>query len=94
MVHVNALNQNVGAVNELPLERKLEYLQFLDPEIKTISLRLEFQDDAKFSLVDDLIYKKINDSFKFVILESMIHNKLRIYHYNISLRRTENSRRD
>jgi len=33
-VHINALSRSVGAVNEFLVERKLEYLQLLDPEIK------------------------------------------------------------
>jgi len=36
MVHV-ALNRSVGAVNELLVESKLEYLQLSDSKIKAIS---------------------------------------------------------
>jgi len=51
IIHVNALSRSVDAINELPVEKKLEFLQLSDPEIKIISRRLELEDDDKFALV-------------------------------------------
>jgi len=51
MVHVDALSRSVGAIDELPIERKLEYLQLADPKIKKISYRLELEDDKRYAMV-------------------------------------------
>jgi len=88
----DVIQTSVGAVNELPVEKKLEFLQFSDSEIKTISRRLELEDDERFSLVDSLVYRKVDNSLKFVISESMICNVLRIIWLVVELRKL--SRRD
>jgi len=80
MIHVDALSRSVGAVDELPIERRLEYLQLADPELRKISRKLEVEDDERYSLVDGLVYRKIEHSLRFVISENMVHCILRIYH--------------
>jgi len=53
MSHVDALSRSVAYVNELPLEREIEFRQLNDPKIKEISNLLEFKDDEKFELIND-----------------------------------------
>jgi len=80
MVHVDALSRSVGAVEELPIERKLEYLQLSDPELRKISRKLELIEDERYSLVDGLVYRRVENNLRFVVPDSMIHRILRIYH--------------
>jgi len=80
MVHVDALSRSVGAIDELPIERKLEYVQLADPVIRKISRRLELEDDDRFALIDGLVYRKVDENFRFVIPEAMIYSVLKIYH--------------
>jgi len=80
MNHVDALSRSVGAVDEFPLERKLEYLQLSDLELRKISRKLEVEDDDRYSLVNGLVYRKVDKNLRFVVPESMIHNVLKIYH--------------
>jgi len=80
MQHVDALSRSVGAVDELPIERKLEYLQLTDPELRKISRRLELEEDERYSLVDGLVYRKVDNNLRFVIPETMVQAILRIYH--------------
>lgn len=80
MLHVDALSRSVGYVNELPLERELEFRQLADPRIKEISNSLEYNDSDKFALVNGLVYKKDNENLKFVVPESMVINILRAHH--------------
>ncbi|XP_025160298.1 uncharacterized protein LOC112589822 [Harpegnathos saltator] len=58
MAHVDALSRNAGYVDEMPLERELEFRQLADPQLQAICRRLEFEDDPKFALVDGLLYRK------------------------------------
>jgi len=60
MVHVDALSRSVGAMDELPIERKLEYLQLADTELRKISRKLELEKDERYALVDGLVYRKID----------------------------------
>jgi len=80
MVHVDALSRSVGAIDELPIERKLEYAQLADPEIRKVSRRLELEDDNRFALIDGLVYCKVDENFRFVIPEAMVYCVLKIYH--------------
>ncbi|KMQ82104.1 retrovirus-like pol polyprotein [Lasius niger] len=84
MAHVDALSRSVAHVDELPLERQLEFLQLTDPKILDISKKLELEDSDKFALVDGLTYTKIDDELEFVIPESMIINIIRTYHDEIA----------
>jgi len=80
MVHVDALSRSVGAVDELPIERKLEYLQLADPELRKISRKLELEEDERYALMDGLVYRKVEKNLRFVIPETMVHSVLKIYH--------------
>lgn len=80
MLHVDALSRNTCYVNSLPLERELEFRQLSDPKIMGISRELEFRDNEKFSLVDSLVYKKVEDELKFVVPESMTVSVIRAHH--------------
>lgn len=80
MAHVDALSRSVAHVDELPLERRLEYLQLADPKIQEISRELEMADNDKFALIDGLVYRKDNEQLKFVVPESMTVNILRAHH--------------
>lgn len=84
MAHVDALSRSVAYVNELPLERKLEFRQLSDPRIKEISKNLEFQDNELFVLSDGLVYRRENDHLKFVVPESMVVSILRAHHDNMA----------
>jgi len=84
MMHVDALSRSVGAVDELPVERKLEYLQLSDLELRKISRKLEVEDDERYSLVDGLVYRKVNENLRFVVPESMVHAILKIYHNDMA----------
>jgi len=52
MRHVDALSRCVAYVNELPLERELEFRQLADPRIQEISRDLELKDSDRFTLAD------------------------------------------
>lgn len=80
MAHVDALSRSVAYVNELPLERELEYRQLADPQILKISRGLEFNDSDKLKLINGLVYKITEGREKFVVLHTMIHSVLRAYH--------------
>lgn len=80
MPHVDALSRAVGTVSDLTLEQKLEYKQLSDAFIKEIANKLEIRDDPKFSLVDGLVYKNVDNNLKFVVPESMIMQLLHAYH--------------
>jgi len=69
MVHVDS--RSIGAVDELPIERKLEYLQLADIELRKISRRLELEEDERYSLVDGLVYQKVEGHLRFVIPETI-----------------------
>lgn len=72
MAHVDALSRSVAYVNELPLERELEYRQLADPQILKISRELEFNDSDKFKLINGLVYKITEGRDKFVVPDTMI----------------------
>jgi len=76
MSHVDALSRSVGYVNELPLEREMEFRQLNDPRIKEISDNLEYKDDEKFGLISGLVYKKNGKNRKFVVPDSMVNSVL------------------
>jgi len=80
MHHVDALSRAVAHINEMPLERELEFRQIADQRLRQISEELEFNDNDKFSLVNGLVYKKHGEDLKFAVPESMIFNVLRAYH--------------
>jgi len=80
MAHVDALSRSVAYVNKLPLERELELRQLADPEIKAIVNELEFKDSEKFDLLNGLLYKKEDNTLKFVVPCSMITSLLRAHH--------------
>jgi len=80
MTHVDALSRSVGYVNELPLERELELRQLADARVKEIADKLEYEEDAKFELIDGLVYRKSEDSPKFVVPDSMVHSVLKAHH--------------
>jgi len=80
MQHVDALSRSVGYVNELPLERQLEFRQLADNRVQEISRGLEFNDHEKFSLVDGLVYRKEGENLKFVVPEEMVPSLLRAHH--------------
>ncbi|KMQ85932.1 hypothetical protein RF55_15252 [Lasius niger] len=80
MVHADALSRSVALVDELPLERRLEFLQLTDPEIQKISNELELEDSDRFALIDGLVYRKMDSELKFVVPDSMISNILRAHH--------------
>lgn len=67
-------------MDELPLERRLEFQQLSDPRLKELSKELEFKDNDKFELIDGLIYRKIDNKRKFVIPKSMVVNIIRVHH--------------
>ncbi|XP_029167462.1 uncharacterized protein LOC114937960 [Nylanderia fulva] len=52
MIHADALSRSVALVDELPLERRLEFLQLADPEILKLSNELELEENDKFALID------------------------------------------
>jgi len=54
MAHADALSRSVAYVDELPLERQLEFLQLSDPKILEISKQLELEENEKFELIDGL----------------------------------------
>jgi len=35
---------------------------------------------VRFALVDDLVYRKVEDSVRFVVPETMVHNIIKIYY--------------
>jgi len=80
MRHVDALSRSVAYVNELPLERELELRQLADARVKEIADKLEYEEDAKFELIDGLVYRKGEDSLKFVVPDSMVHSVLKAHH--------------
>lgn len=82
MAHVDALSRGVGYVNQLPLERELEYRQLTDPRILQISRELELanSDSDKYALVDGLVYKKSDDKLQFIVPDTMISNIIRAHH--------------
>jgi len=80
MSHVDALSRSIAYVNELPLERELEFRQLADPRIKEFVQELEIRNSDKFELIDGLLYKKESDTLKFVIPSSMIVNVIRAHH--------------
>lgn len=67
-------------MNELPLERELEFHQLADPKIHEIARELEMQDNDRFNLIDGLVYRRENGNMKFVVPESMIISILRAHH--------------
>jgi len=84
MQHVDALSRSLAYVHELPLERELELRQLVDPVIKQISADLEFNDSDKFKLIDGLVYRKVNDDYKFYVPDQMIPSLLRAHHDNVA----------
>jgi len=80
MQHVDALSRSIGYIQELPLERELEFRQLTDPKIKQISVDLEYEYNDKFKLIDGLVYKKIGKDYKFCVPEQMIPSLLRAHH--------------
>lgn len=82
MAYVDALSRGVGYVNQLPLERELEYRQLNDPRILQISRELELAsvDSDKYALIDGLVYRKNGDKLQFVIPDTMISNVIRAHH--------------
>jgi len=38
------------------------------------------EEDERFTLVDALVYRKVEDSFRFMVPKTMAHNIIRIYH--------------
>lgn len=71
MAHVDALSRSVAYVNELPLERELEFRQLSDPRIQEISKYLEIREDELFVLIDGLVYRRENEHLKLVVSESL-----------------------
>jgi len=80
MHHVDALSRAVAHINEMPLERELEFRQIADQRLRQISEELEFNDNDKFSLVNGLVYKKHGEDLKFAVPVSMVFNVLRAHH--------------
>lgn len=80
MAHVDALSRCVAYINQLPLERELEFRQLADPKIKEIAKELELKDDVRFKLIDGLVYKQDNGRSKFVVPETMLFALLRAHH--------------
>jgi len=80
MQHVDALSRSVGYVYEMPLEKELEFRQVADPVIRQISTELELRESDRFKLIDGLVYKKVDDNYKFYVPESMVPAVLRAHH--------------
>lgn len=80
MRHVDALSRAVAYVNELPLERELEFRQLADPRIREISNDLEVNESDRFALVNGLVYRKDGESLKFVVPDTMVTSVLRAHH--------------
>jgi len=80
MRHIDALSRAVAHINEMPLERELEFRQIADQRLRQISEELEFNDNDKFSLVNGLVYKKHGEDLKFAVPVSMVFNVLRAHH--------------
>ncbi|KMQ82606.1 pro-pol polyprotein [Lasius niger] len=93
MAHVDALSRCVTHVDELPLERRLEFLQLRDPKILEISKELELNESDRFALVDGLVYRKTDGQLKFMIPESMVINILRAYHDDMAHCGSEKTKR-
>jgi len=72
MAHVNALSRIFAYVERMPIERELEFKQLQDSRLNEIAEKLEFEDNDKFELLDDLVYKKGPDKSRFVVPEAMI----------------------
>lgn len=89
MTHVDALSRVIFAIETFPLEKELVYRQLQDHKIKSIAKKLESQDLEKFELIDGLVFRKGLDKSRFVILDSMIINMIRIYHDEMSHCRIE-----
>lgn len=70
MAHADALSRYVAYVDAIPLEKELEYRQLADPGIGKIIQELELLDNNdKFTLVDGLLYRKVETDLKFVVPE-------------------------
>jgi len=80
MAHADALSRSIAYIDELPLERQLEFLQLSDPRILEISKQLELAESEKFDLIDGLVYRKTENQPKFYVPDSMIISILRAYH--------------
>jgi len=76
MRHVDELSRCMAYVNELPLERELEFRQLADPRIQEISRDLELRDGNRFALVDDLVYRKNGENLKFIVPDAMVYSLL------------------
>ncbi|XP_067212257.1 uncharacterized protein [Linepithema humile] len=80
MAHVDALSRQTMYVSTLPLERILEFQQLQDPTLKQIALDLEYRDNKKFKLIEELVYRKGDDRDRFAVPESMVNAILKTYH--------------
>jgi hypothetical protein len=72
----------------LPLERTLEFHQLQDSRLKQIALELEYRDNEKFSLIDELIHRKDLDRDLFAIPEAMVNTIIKTYHDDCGLEKT------
>jgi len=79
MRHVDALSRSVAYVNEVPLECERAFNKF--KEELTSKPVLSIYDPA---MVNGLVYKKVNDSLKFVIPDAMIRAIMCTYHDNLA----------
>lgn len=84
MHHVDALSRSIDYIRKLPLERELEFRQLVDPKIKELSDELEYKDNDKFSLINELVYKKVDGNPKFVVPDQVIPNLVRTHHDNMA----------
>lgn len=80
MAHVDALSRHVIYVDEMPIEKQLEYRQLQDDRLKEIAAELEQDNNDKFKLIDGLVYKKSEEGLRFCIPELMIQQIIRIHH--------------
>lgn len=80
MQHVDALSRAAFYVHEMPLERELEFRQIADPKLKQISEELEFNDSDKFTLANELVYRKDGTELKFAVPDSIVPSILRTHH--------------
>lgn len=59
-------------------EKELEFKHLQDSNLKIIAHDLEFAEYEKFEILDDLVYRKGSDHLRFVVLESMVSNIIRV----------------
>lgn len=85
MTHVDALSRIIALVDEMPIERQLEFKQLHDPAIKSIIDKMEnSESDKKFELHKGLLFRKNQNNPLFVVPENMVNNIIHIYYDNIA----------